>query len=66
MLFRSKKPSVDVSGHVAAIEASQSSEELVELFQEGMKAAGPDQTAQAKIIAAKKARQERAKKEKAQ
>ena len=62
----SKKPSVDVSGHVSAIEASQSSEELVELFQAAMKVAGQDQTAQAKIIAAKKARQERAKKEKAQ
>ena len=62
----SKKPSVDVSGHVAAIETAESSEELVELFQAAMKVAGQDQTAQAKIIAAKKARQERAKKEKAQ
>ena len=62
----SKKPSVDVSGHVAAIETAESSEELLELFQAAMKVAGQDQTAQAKIIAAKKARQERAKKEKAQ
>ena len=59
-------PAVDVTDHIAAIEASANSDELAEVYQAAIKACGQDQAAQAKVIAAKKARIERAKKEKAQ
>ena len=44
---------------------SANSEELAQVYQDAIKACGQDQAAQAKVIAAKKARIERAKKEKA-
>ena len=58
-------PAVDVTDHIAAIEASANSDELAQVYQDAIKACGQDQAAQAKVIAAKKARIERAKKEKA-
>ena len=58
-------PAVDVTDHIAAIEASANSDELAKMYQDAIKACGQDQAAQAKVIAAKKARIERAKKEKA-
>lgn len=63
----SKKPesksTVDVSSHLKAIEAAENSEQLAQLFMDAIKACGQDQKAQAAVIAAKKARVERAKKE---
>jgi hypothetical protein len=59
-------PAVDITDFLSAIEASATSDELAKLFQDAIKACGQDQAAQAKVIAAKKARIERAKKEKAQ
>ena len=58
-------PAVDGTDHIAAIEASANSDELAQVYQDAIKACGQDQAAQAKVIAAKKARIERAKKEKA-
>ena len=58
-------PAVDVTDHIAAIEASANSDELAQVYQDAIKACGQDQASQAKVIAAKKARIERAKKEKA-
>ena len=54
-----------MTDHIAAIEASANSDELAQVYQDAIKACGQDQAAQAKVIAAKKARIERAKKEKA-
>lgn len=58
-------PAVDVTDHIAAIEASANSDELAEVYQAAIKACGQDLAALAKVITAKKARIERAKKEKA-
>ena len=64
----SKKPtqvvSVDVTDFLAAIDATTNSDELASVYQEAIKACGQDQAAQSKVIAAKKARIEKAKKEK--
>jgi ERF superfamily len=57
-------PAVDITDHLAAIQASANSDELAQVYQDAIKACGQDQAAQAKVIAAKKARIERAKKEK--
>jgi hypothetical protein len=57
-------PAVDITDYLAAIQATANSEELAQVYQEAIKACGQDQAAQAKVIAAKKARIERAKKEK--
>ena len=63
---RPAKPKVDESAmadHLAAIDASASSDELKSTYQAAYEACNGDQQWQAKVIAAKKARQERAKKE---
>lgn len=51
--------------HLAAIEATANSEELATAFQAAFEACNGDQFLQAKVMAAKKARVEKAKKEKA-
>ena len=58
-------PAVDITDYLAAIQATATSDELAQVYQDAIKACGQDQAAQAKVIAAKKARIERAKKEKA-
>jgi hypothetical protein len=58
-----KTQTVDVTDYVACIEATENSEELAKVYQEAIKYCGADQAAQAKVIAAKKSRIERAKKE---
>jgi hypothetical protein len=55
-----------MADHLAAIEASASSDELNTAYAAAYASCDGDATWQAKVIAAKKARQERAKKEKAQ
>jgi hypothetical protein len=60
-----KAPAVDVTDWVSAIEASATSDELASIYQKAIAACGQDQTAQARVIAAKKSRIERAKKDKA-
>ena len=56
---------IDITDFLSAIQASANSDELAQVYQDAIKACGQDQAAQAKVIAAKKARIERAKKEKA-
>ena len=56
---------VDITDFLIAIQDTTNSEELAKVYQDAIKACGQDQAAQAKVIAAKKARIERAKKEKA-
>ena len=62
---RSSKPLPDITDHLSAIEATASSDELAVAFKAAIEACGEHQELQAKVIAAKKARVERAKKEKA-
>ena len=62
---RQSKPLPDITDHLAAIEATASSDELAVAFKAAIEACGEHQELQAKVIAAKKARVERAKKEKA-
>jgi len=57
-------PAVDITDYLSAIEATSTSEELAKVYQDAIKACGGDQTAQTKVIAAKKIRIERAKKDK--
>ena len=56
---------IDITDFLSAIQASANSDELAQVYQDAIKACGQDQASQAKVIAAKKARIERAKKEKA-
>ena len=56
---------MDITDFLSAIQATATSDELAQVYQDAIKACGQDQAAQAKVIAAKKARIERAKKEKA-
>ena len=58
-------PAVDITDFLIAIQDTTNSDELAKVYQDAIKACGQDQAAQAKVIAAKKARIERAKKEKA-
>ena len=65
----SKKPASKandkvMADHLAAIDATSNSEELTEAFQAAFEACNGDQAWQAKVMAAKKSRVERAKKEK--
>ena len=62
---RQSKPLPDITDHLSAIEATASSDELAVAFKAAIEACGEHQELQAKVIAAKKARVERAKKEKA-
>ena len=64
----SRKPSApapDITDHLSAIEASATSDELATLYKAALEACQGNQALQAKVIAAKKARVERAKQEKA-
>jgi hypothetical protein len=54
-----------MADHLAAIDATSNSEELTEAFQAAFEACNGDQAWQAKVMAAKKSRVDRAKKEKA-
>jgi hypothetical protein len=60
-----RKPLPDITDHLSAIDASANSEELAVVFKAAIEACGEHQELQAKVIAAKKTRVERAKKEKA-
>lgn len=55
----------DITDHLAAIEASASSDDLAKVYAAAYEACQGNQQLQARVIAAKKARIERAKKEKA-
>lgn len=64
----SKKTTVltpDITDHLAAIESSATSDELATVYKAALDACEGNQSLQAKVIAAKKARVERAKQEKA-
>jgi hypothetical protein len=64
----SRKPSAaapDITDHLSAIEASATSDELATLYKAALDACQGNQALQAKVIAAKKTRVERAKQEKA-
>jgi hypothetical protein len=64
----SRKPSApapDITDHLSAIEASATSDELATLYKSALEACQGNQALQAKVIAAKKSRVERAKQEKA-
>lgn len=63
---RQSKTLPDITDHLSAIEATASSDELAVAFKAAIEACGEHQELQAKVIAAKKARVERAKKEKAE
>ena len=54
----------DITDHLLAIEGSGSSEELAKIYKDALDACEGNQVLQAKVIAAKKARVERAKQEK--
>lgn len=56
---------IDITDHLSAIEASATSDELATLYKAALEACQGNQALQAKVIAAKKARVERAKQEKA-
>ena len=58
-------PTPDITDHLAAIEASATSDELATFYKAALEACQGIQALQAKVIAAKKARVERAKQEKA-
>jgi len=62
---RKAAPTPDITDHLLAIEASATSDELAAVYKEALEACQGNQALQAKVIAAKKARVERAKKEKA-
>lgn len=58
-------PTPDITDHLLAIEGSGSSEELAKIYKDALEACEGNQVLQTKVIAAKKARVERAKQEKA-
>ena len=62
---RPSKPLPDITDHLSAIEATANSDELAVAFKAAIEACGEHQELQAKVIAAKKARIDRVKKEKA-
>jgi hypothetical protein len=57
-------PTPDITDHLLAIEASATSDELAAVYKQALQACQGNQALQAKVIAAKKARVERAKQEK--
>ena len=57
-------PTPDITDHLAAIEASVNSDELAKVYKDALAACEGNQGLQAKVIAAKKTRVERAKQEK--
>ena len=59
---RKPAPTPDITDHLAAIEGSGSSEELAKIYKDALEACQGNQALQIKVIAAKKARIERAKK----
>jgi hypothetical protein len=63
----SRRPEVktpDITDHLLAIEGSGNSDELAKVYKDALEACEGNQALQAKVIAAKKARVERAKQEK--
>jgi hypothetical protein len=62
---RKPVPTPDITDHLSAIEASATSDELATLYKSALEACQGNQALQAKVIAAKKSRVERAKQEKA-
>lgn len=58
------QPIPDITDHLSAIDASASSDDLAKVYSAAIEACQGNQQLQAKVIAAKKARIERAKKEK--
>lgn len=58
-------PTPDITDFLSAIDASANSDELAQVYKEAFAACQGNQALQAKVMAAKKARVERAKKEKA-
>jgi hypothetical protein len=58
-------PAIDITDHLSAIEATANSDELAAAYKSAYDACQGNQALQTKVIAAKKARIERAKKEKA-
>ena len=58
-------PTPDITDFLSAIEASANSDELAQVYKDAFDACQGNQALQAKVMAAKKARVERAKKEKA-
>ena len=60
-----RAPTPDITDHLSAIEASATSDELATLYKAALEACQGNQALQAKVIAAKKTRVERAKQEKA-
>jgi hypothetical protein len=62
---RRTAPAPDITDHLAAIEASASSDEMTKVYKDAYDACQGNQSLQLKVIAAKKARIDRAKKEKA-
>jgi hypothetical protein len=61
---RKTVPTPDITDHLAAIEASANSEELAKVYKDALAACDGNQALQAKVIAAKRVRVERAKQEK--
>ena len=61
---RRSAPTPDITDHLSAIEATANSDELAEAYKAAYDACEGNQSLQTKVIAAKKARIERAKKEK--
>ena len=61
---RRSAPTIDITDHLSAIEATANSDELAEAYKAAYDACEGNQSLQTKVIAAKKARIERAKKEK--
>ena len=59
---RKAAPTPDITDHLAAIEGSGSSEELAKIYKDALDACQGNQALQIKIIAAKKARIDKAKK----
>jgi hypothetical protein len=62
---RKTVPTPNITDHLSAIESSGSSEELAKIYKDALEACEGNQALQVKVIAAKKARVERAKQEKA-
>ena len=60
----SYKPTIDITDHLLAIEGSGNADQLKEVYKDAFDACEGNQALQAKVIAAKKARIERAKQEK--
>lgn len=61
---RKSVPTPNITDHLSAIEASSTSDELATVYKDALAACGSNQALQMQVIAAKKARVERAKQEK--